>query len=311
MYDVDRDALLVVHDAHPEYASTFEALESRAAERRAVQHHRAHVASVLAEQHAWDTPVLGVAFDGTGYGDDGAIWGGELFVGCLRDGFERVANLRPALLPGGDAAARYPVQAAAGFLHRIDGIPDPCGAPFDFPGRYIDATQLLQRGVRTFRTTSVGRLFDTLAALLGFTRPITFEGQAAIWLEQLAWRGTGAGAAYDMPFEHGELDFRPLVAAVARDRVRGRPTEDIARGCHRAMADGLVTAAVQLCSAHELDTVVLSGGVFQNSLLLGEARTGLAKSGLRVWTNHKVPANDGGLSLGQAAVAILAPSGQG
>ena len=310
MYDVSDDELLVVHDAHPEYASTRAALDMSAMDRRAVQHHRAHVASVLAERSAWDTRVLGVAFDGTGYGDDGTIWGGELFAGSLRDGFERVGHLRPAILPGGDAAARFPVQAAAGFLVDVSGLPDLSAAPFEFPSRFQQATRLTERRLRTFHTTSVGRLFDTVAALLGFTKAITFEGQAAIWLEQLAHRGlTSDAGPFEMPFENGELDFRPVVAAVVHERARGRAIAEIARAFHLGLAKALLMAARDLCSSHGLDTVVLSGGVFQNMMLLREARSRLGGAGLRVWTNHQVPANDGGLSLGQAAAAVFAAPG--
>ena len=134
----------------------------------------------------WDKPVLGVSFDGTGYGDDGSIWGGEFFAGSVKDGFERVAHLRRANLPGGDAAAQHPVQAAAGFLAQVEGLPDMSAPPFNFPSRYQQAMELVRKDVRSFGTTSIGRLFDSAAALLGFTRGITFEGQAAMWLEDLA-----------------------------------------------------------------------------------------------------------------------------
>src|ERR1700679_1053503 len=120
------------------------------------------------------------------YGDDATTWGGEIFVGSVKAGFERIAHLRTASLPGGDAAAEHPVQAAAGFLAQLDGLPDLTGAPFGFPKRYENAQELIQKNVRSFATTSVGRLFDTVAALLGFTREITFEGQAAMWVEQMA-----------------------------------------------------------------------------------------------------------------------------
>ena len=123
MYEIRWEDVLVVHDAHPEYRSTMHALRLPAAERLAVQHHRAHIASVLAEQGAWEKRVLGVSFDGTGYGDDGSIWGGEIFVGSLPMDLRRIAHLRPAALAGGDAAAQYPVQAAAGFLAQIEGFP--------------------------------------------------------------------------------------------------------------------------------------------------------------------------------------------
>src|SRR6202030_3059243 len=121
---IRRDGLLVVHDAHPQYVSAQQASRLNASEACAVQHHRAHITSVLAERGAWNDRVVGVSFDGTGYGDDGSIWGGELFAGSLRTGFERVAHLRSALLPGGDAAAAHPAQAAAGFLVQVDGLPD-------------------------------------------------------------------------------------------------------------------------------------------------------------------------------------------
>ena len=168
---------LVVHDAHPEYISTAIArgLSEGAV---AVQHHRAHVASVVAEREAWGTEIVAFAFDGTGYGDDGTIWGGEMFAGSVRGGLARIAHLRTAALPGGDAAARFPVQAAAGFLFGIDDLPDVLAEPFAFGSRYGDARKLVERNVRTFATTSMGRLFDTVAAILGFTREITFVARA-------------------------------------------------------------------------------------------------------------------------------------
>src|SRR4029077_10634761 len=139
MYEIQRDELLVAHDAHPQYVSTTHAMGLRACDKRPVQHHRAHIASVLAERGAWDKRVVGVSFDGTGYGDDGTIWGGEIFFGSVREGFQRVSHLRAAALPGGDAAASYPIQAAAGFLAQLDDLPDLAAPPFSFPTRYRDA----------------------------------------------------------------------------------------------------------------------------------------------------------------------------
>ncbi len=163
---------------------------------------------------------------------------------------------------------------------------------------------MIQRGVRTFETTSVGRLFDTCAALLGYTRAISFEGQAAIWLEQLAQRGADC-SAYPFPIDGSTLDFRPLLAAVAEDRVRGRDIADIARAFHKGVARGLCDAVKLLCEAHAANTAVLSGGVFQNDLLLAQAKALLESSPIRIWTNSAVPPNDGGISLGQAAVAAF------
>jgi hydrogenase maturation protein HypF len=302
MYEVDFDELLVVHDAHPEYASTTQALELPSSRKLAVQHHRAHIASVLAERQAWDTCVAGVSFDGTGYGDDGKIWGGEFFAGGLREGLRRVMHLRSASLPGGDAAARHPVQCAAGFLAELENAPDFMAAPFHFPARYHRSVQLLAKRLRTFETTSVGRLFDTVAALLGFTREITFEGQAAMWLEHIA-RSAPSRDPYPFPIVEDTLDFRPLLEAIVRDRRRGREVAGIARAFHCSIAAALCQAVRMLCEAQSMDTVALSGGVFQNELLLSEIERLLPK--VNIWTNSAVPPNDGGISLGQAAIACM------
>lgn len=305
MYEVDWNDLLVVHDAHPQYFSTAQALEFPASERFAVQHHRAHIASVLAEHAAWNTRVLGVSFDGTGYGDDGSIWGGEFFVGSLREGLQRVAHLRPAKLPGGDAAAQYPVQAAAGFLAQLDGLPDVESRPFNFPLRYRSALELISKDVRTFTTTSMGRLFDASAALLGFTRAITFEGQAAMWLEHIASEA-GEVEAYPFPFVNRELDFRPLLQSLALDRADDRPVPEIARAFQNGVAQGLFNVVQRLAREANVGTVAFSGGVFQNEMLLSDLKPFFDAEPLQVWTNHAVPTNDGGISLGQAAVAACA-----
>jgi hydrogenase maturation protein HypF len=304
MYEVRVEDLLVAHDAHPQYVSTTHAIALGVPQMFAVQHHRAHIASVLAERGEWETRVAGVSFDGTGYGDDGNIWGGEIFVGSVRKGFERAAHLRSASLAGGDAAAQYPVQAAAGFLAQIGGLPDLTAPPFGFPERYHSALELIHKGVRTFNTTSVGRLFDAAAALLGFTREITFEGQAAMWLEQLARTAVDV-APYQFPFKGDELDFRPLLHSIIADRLRGRDPQEIARAFQRGLAEGLCAALVDVCKAHNLNAVVLSGGVFQNELLLEDLKGLLENDNLQIWTNHAVPANDAGLSLGQAALAAF------
>lgn len=304
MYAVRIEDALLAHDAHPQYASTAHAVDLDCASRVAVQHHRAHIASVLAERQAWDTRVVGVSFDGTGYGDDGSIWGGEFFIGSLAQGFERVMHLRKTALPGGDAAARYPAQSAAGFLNALERVPDLTAPPFHFPRRYRQAMQLLEKRVRTFETTSIGRLFDAVAALLGFTREITFEGQAAMWLEHIA-RQSHAADTYPFPIRNNTLDFAPLVEGVIQDRLRGRDPADIARVFHRSIAAAVCRAADRLCEAHSIDTVALSGGVFQNELLLAGIQSLLSSKPIHIWTNSAVPPNDGGISLGQAAIACM------
>ncbi len=304
MYEVPEHELIVAHDLHPQYVSVNHAVELVSAESHAIQHHRAHIASVLAEREAWDERVLGVSFDGTGFGDDGTIWGGEFFIGSVANGFERVAHLRPAVLAGGDAAAQHPVQAAAGFLSQIDSLPDLGGEPFCFPERYEKSLDLLRKGLRTFGTTSVGRLFDTAAALLGFTSEVTFEGQAAMWVEYLA-RKANLTEPYEFPLRDRQLDFRPLLEGLAQDRYRGRDPALCARAFQLGIAKGLCYALGVLCEAYRTDIVVLSGGVFQNELLLQNLKSLIGARHLAVWTNRCVPANDGGISLGQAAIAAF------
>jgi hydrogenase maturation protein HypF len=305
MYEVRPDELLVAYDSHPQYAGSSHALALGIPQSLAVQHHRAHVASVLAERGEFEKKVVGISFDGTGYGDDGSIWGGEIFVGSIKDGFDRVGHLRSAGLAGGDAAAQYPVQAAAGFLAQVEGLPDLAVPPFCFPKRYQQSLGLVQKNVRTFATTSVGRLFDCAAALLGFTREVSFEGQAAMWLEQLAY-DVPAVEPYPFPWTAPDLDFRPLLEALVCDRLRGRPRAEIARAFQRGLAEGLSHAAVNVCETRDLKVVALSGGVFQNELLLKDLKWLFHAAGLEVWTNHAVPSNDGGISLGQAALAAFA-----
>ncbi|HEY7790345.1 MAG TPA: carbamoyltransferase HypF [Vicinamibacterales bacterium] len=302
MYGLTPADTIIAHDAHPAYTSSQHAAALPAEARLPVSHHRAHVASVLAEHDALDTRVVGAAFDGTGYGDDGSIWGGELFVGSVFHGFSRVGHLREAWLPGGDAAARFPAQAVAGFTADLEHLGDLLVPPFSLPTRYEEARRLVANGMRTFRTTSVGRLFDAVAALLGFRRPMTFEGQAAIWLEQLALRGRSRHA-FACPFLDGELDFRPALTDVIESRRRGWAVEDVARAFHRGLANGLAVAMCGLARTHAARAFVLSGGVFQNALLLSDLKLQLDRHALPVWMNRQVPPNDGGISLGQAAIA--------
>jgi len=307
MYEVPVEETVVAFDLHPDYRSSAFARSLPARAHRGVQHHRAHVAAVLAERGEMGRRVVGVAFDGTGYGDDGAIWGGEFFVGSLEEGLSREGHLRYAVLPGGDAAARFPAQAAAGFFVDLPDLAAEVRERLALPGRFATAWKLVEKRVRVFPTTSAGRLFDTVAALVGFSGGITFEGQAAIWLEHLA-RGAAPAGAYPMPWDGRELDFRPLLEAVVADRLRGRDAAAIARAFHSGLAEGIYRAATALAEAHGADVVVLSGGVFQNQLLLEDLKDLFAGAALEVWTGRDVPVNDGGISLGQAAVAAtLAP----
>lgn len=301
MYELPLDEVLVVHDTHPGYISTQKALELPG-EKIAIQHHRAHIASVLAERRAWDQTVVGVAFDGTGYGDDGTIWGGEIFVGSLKEGFERVKHLKPAWLPGGDAAVKNPEQAAAGFLHVLAKEYDFSTEPFNFSSSFHQGLSLIEKDVQTFTTTSIGRLFDTVAALLGFTRKMSFEGQAAIWLENLAVNSS-AGKIYSFPnFNHDAL-----LTAIIKDYLEEKPRGDIARIFIRSLALAIVEVYAELSDGIHSVPLVLSGGVFQNQLLCKDIMSLIQqkKASVELWQNLHVPPNDGGISLGQTALAVI------
>jgi len=333
MYEIRIENVTVVHDFHPEFTSTRLAESLPVRRRLAVQHHEAHIASVMAEHDLLDEPVVGVAFDGTGYGTDGTIWGGEFFVGSVRGGFERQAWLRPVNMPGGDAAARFPAQAAAAFVAELTqgakewgqaprdqsssedlaanarsqspffrtDPPDLARLPDPMPKRFWDALKLIEKNVRCFRSTSMGRLFDAVAALLGFLRESTYEGQAAIWLEHQAGQ-CPPQPTYSFP----DLDHRPLLQAIVADRIAGRSVCEIASAFHAAVASATVAQVRILAERHRLRTVALSGGVFQNELLFDAVVAGLASdTGLWVLTNEAVPVNDGGICLGQAAMASV------
>lgn len=308
MFRLDARTLPLVHDLHPQYASSRFA-ERLGGPRSVVQHHHAHIASVLVEHGAWSEVVLGVAFDGAGLGDDRSVWGGELLLGSIERGFERVGHLREAALPGGDAAARNPRQAAVGFLDALgdEAIERLAEPPFLFdPVRVRLQRQLIRKGIQAPRTTSVGRLFDTAAALIGFGRSMSFEGQAAISLEALAHRADAEDArrhAYPWPLRDGVFDYAPLLAAVMEELQAGVARERVARRFHEGLAQGVVAAFERFAERQPLAGVALSGGVFHNRLLLESLLERFAARGVRVYRHSAVPAGDGGVALGQLALA--------
>jgi hydrogenase maturation protein HypF len=252
-----------------------------------VQHHHAHLAAVLAE-HGESGPAAGAIFDGAGYGTDGTVWGGEILVGSTT-GFERAAHLHQVRLPGGDRAAREPWRMEIAWRVAA-GAPVPGGAENEMIAR------MCETGLSAPATTSMGRLFDAVAALCGVRTHVTYEGQAAIELEALA-----------DPEEHGAYatDARQLILDVIADRERDTPVPVISARFHRAVATW--TASAVAATGEEL--AVLSGGVFQNRLLLRLTAADLRSRGLRVLTPQRLPANDGGISFGQAAVAAALKRG--
>ena len=291
---------VVAHDLHPEYLSTKFAAELDLPA-VGVQHHHAHIASCLVE-HGHTEPVLGIAFDGLGMGTDGTAWGGELLVADL-DGFRRVGHLRPVALPGGDRAAREPWRMAIAWLAETLGAEaaERYGRTVD--DRWAAVLDLAQRP-DVLRTSSAGRLFDAVAALLGLRTRITYEAQAAIELESAAAGQPLAGpGGYDLEVAGGVLDPTPLLAKVLADRDDGVPPAQIAAGFHAGLGRGVAGAAAIAAAAEGLDTVALSGGVFQNARLTAVVVDALEAAGLRVLVHRLIPPNDGGVSVGQAAIA--------
>jgi len=298
----------VVADLHPGYQSRRWA-EDFAGERglavHLVQHHHAHLASLLAE-HAWSGgPVLGVVFDGTGYGHDDTIWGGELLLGGFT-AVRRVGHLRPILLPGGDAAIRRPARTAMAHLHAA-GLPWTAELPTLSavgPQERQVLAQMLESGAGCTPTTSVGRLFDAVSSLLGVCHDSGYEGQAAVALEALAADATeSTELTIDVTDDDTVLlDPTRLMSAAVAALLGGRPAATIAAGFHQALADSVLRAAVLMRRREGVETVGLTGGVFQNALLLRLCSQRLTGAGFGVLTHREVPANDGGLALGQAAV---------
>jgi hydrogenase maturation protein HypF len=292
---------VVAHDLHPDYLSTRFA-HGRGLETLAVQHHHAHLAACLAE-HGEEGPAVGAIFDGAGLGTDGAVWGGELLAGGLASA-ERVGHLWPVRLPGGDRAVRQPWRMACAWLAEALGGPPPVPAALAGrvePRAWHAVAEMARTGVASPVTTSAGRLFDAVAALCGLRTEVTYEGQAAIELEAACDPAERGG--YEMPAAGGVLDARPTVLAVARDVREGVPAGVVAARFHHALADASAGACAAAAGELGIETAVLSGGAFQNQRLLGRTATGLRAAGLRVLVPERVPANDGGVAYGQAAVA--------
>jgi hydrogenase maturation protein HypF len=302
LYAITPDVVAV--DAHPGYAATRWARARHGDRIVEVQHHHAHIAAVMAE-HECDphTPVIGFAFDGTGYGDDGTIWGGEVLVADV-DGFRRVAHLAPIDLPGGDAAIRNPWRVALSHLRTagVDWSDDIASVRSAVPGELTLLRHQLDRRVACVPTTSMGRLFDAVSSLLGLRHEISYEAQAAILLEMAAAEHPDADG-YEFDLGGSIIDQRPVVRAIVDDLRARAPVGRIARRFHQAVADVVVSVARRERSNGGGSTAALSGGVFQNALLVTMCAAGLERAGFTVLTHHLVPPNDGGLALGQAFVA--------
>jgi hydrogenase maturation protein HypF len=295
---------VVAHDLHPEYLSTKYALDLDDVELVGVQHHHAHIASCLAD-NAHDGPVIGVAFDGTGFGTDGTLWGGEFLIADLAEA-ERAGHLAGVPMPGGAAAIRQPWRMAAAYLDAAypGGLPDALAVAARNPRAWPDVLTMARRGINAPLTSSAGRLFDAVAALLGVRDAINYEGQAAVELEQLA--DPAERAAYQAGITGGsplEVAGADLMRAAAEDLLAGVAPPVIAARLHNGVATMIARVCLLLRERSGLGTVALSGGVFQNLLLTEAVVRLLEDDGFEVLVHGRVPPNDGGISLGQAAVA--------
>ena len=306
----------VAYDLHPMYLSTKLALAMSGVSKTGVQHHHAHIASCMAENGVEDK-VIGVAFDGTGYGTDGKIWGGEFLVADFC-GFERRAHFRYIPLAGGDTAVREPWRIGLSYLLDTFGAQ---AASLDLPlwrrvapKKLTAVKSMIERGINSVQTSACGRLFDAVASIAGVRDEVNFEAQAAIELEMIAAPGVDAAYPFDiLDGEPWQLDMRPAIEAIVRDVLAARPGGYIAAAFHNTVAGVVVEVCRRLRAREGIRRVCLSGGTFQNMYLLERAVAGLRAQGFEVFLHAKVPPNDGGIALGQAVIAnraLRTPSGR-
>ena len=308
----------IAYDLHPDYFATKYALRTaHRVPRIGIQHHHAHIAACLVDND-WTPdggPVIGVVWDGTGYGLDSKIWGGEFFVGDYH-GFRRAAHLEYLPMPGGDAAIRNPWRLALGYLYALTGEVPSLPGVSDQEVRI--ARQQVDRGLNTPLTSAVGRLFDAVTALIGVRQRVTYEAQAAIELEMVATRwGTrqedDRSPVYPFELTKGQdgasIRLGRLLKAIQADLAAGASPAQVGWRFHRTMAEMIGSVCERIAGEAGLQVVALSGGVFQNRLLLALTMPRLKEAGFRVLIHRQVPCNDGGLSLGQAALAQFALDG--
>ena len=302
---------LVAYDYHPEYLSTKYALDLPGLPKTGVQHHHAHVAACMAE-HGLTGNVLGVAFDGTGFGPDGSIWGGE-FLYCSMAGFLRIGHLKYVPMPGGARAIREPWRMAAGYLYSLMG-PDwrkrpKVGFLDSVNGMVLDGLgEVMEKWINCPLTSSMGRLFDAVAALIGIRHNVNYEGQAAVELEQaaLGWSGQG-NRGYEFSIENNVgldiVNTDSVIHGILDDLQKNDNPGFIAYKFHLTVRKMVVEVSLRARERYGENRVCLSGGVFQNMLLLDLVHQSLAAQGFEVFVHRSVPTNDGGISLGQAVIA--------
>ncbi len=303
---LDIDPVIIAHDLHPDYLSTTYALEQQNVEKVPVQHHHAHIVSCMAENRL-DGQVIGLSFDGTGYGTDGNIWGGEILISEDKR-FERAAHLSYVSMPGSEAAIKEPWRMAVSYLYDAFGeelysLDLPVLKEIDEKKiRFI--VEMISKQINSPATSSLGRFFDGIAAIIGIRNYVVFEGQATMELEMLA--GKNINKTYDFEWVSGDMHrilLQPIVCGVVDDMSKGVHPSDISSKFHAT----IIKMFSELCDIVRkesgLNRIVLSGGVFQNSIVLTGLMEKLEEKGFQVFTHTQVPANDGGISLGQAMIA--------
>ena len=299
----------MAYDLHPDYLSTQYALSIPNIPRIGVQHHHAHIVSVMAE-NGLEGDVIGVALDGTGFGLDDTIWGGEFIKANLKD-FNRLAHLKNIPMPGSTMAIKEPWRMAMVYLSEAFGD-EVSSLKIDLIKR-IDSQKwgilkkAIQKKIHTPWTSSMGRLFDAVSSLLSIRDEVHYEGQAAIELEMIADRGVKEDYAFTVHQDETPMVINPadMIRGIVRDLTDGTPVARISGKFHRTVAHLIVETCEMIQSKETLNRVVLSGGVFQNIFLLSLVVEGLQRSGFEVYTHHLVPTNDGGISLGQAVIAHM------
>jgi len=305
------EPVAVVHDLHPGYFSTNWALayaEKQNLKVIAIQHHYAHIGSVMAE-HGLTEKIIGVAFDGNGYGEDGTLWGGEFLIADTR-GFTRVAHLKQIALPGGEQAVKEPWRTALSYLKDAFGSDlmrflGPTGFIEKYGEKKIaDILQVADKGTFSPLSSGAGRLFDAVSALIGICDQNTFEGEASIALESLAMKGIDEDYPVDIHLDHHIIiDFAHTCISLVDDLGRNVDRKMISAKFHNTVAMAIIRVVLKLSLMNNIKSVALSGGVFQNQYLMSRVSDGLQAEGLAVYTNEKVPCNDAGISLGQAFLA--------
>ena len=290
------------YDLHPNFYQN-ELLKEIKTKKIGIQHHHAHIVACMAE-HSLEEEVIGIAFDGTGYGIDGKLWGGEFFI-CDKERFKRLAHLNYVALPGGEGAIREPWKIAISYLYDIFKEDYAAYVPKHLQEKkHQIITEIIKKDINSPKASSIGRLFDAVAALLGFDAKITFQGEAAIDLENLCCRDDQSFYQYNISLEDGIyiIDCKPLIKSVVIEVIDGIDKELIARRFHNTIIKFTIELCEILRKEYNLSSVVLSGGVFQNEILLINIDTELIKRDFKVYIHEQIPANDEGISIGQMII---------